>query len=232
MIANFGGTGFGDIALVPGPFLKHPRGIRDIAEWYMSTAMRRDYIKSVFNKQREYALENLECIEPIVGDRIDAVFICGTDFGTQDSQFCSPETFDELWLPQYKAINDWIHEHTEWKTFKHCCGAAERLMSHFIEAGFDIINPVQCSAAGMDPSHLKSSYGGRLVFWGGGVDTQKTLPFGSPEEVREQVLRRCEIFAPGGGFVFNSIHNVVPNTPVENAVAMIDAVHEFNGYSV
>ncbi|MCX6625774.1 MAG: methyltransferase, partial [Acidobacteria bacterium] len=86
--------------------------------------------------------------------------------------------------------------------------------------------PVQCSAAGMDPELLKKKYGPRLVFWGGGVDTQHVLPFGTVEEVRRQVLRRCEIFAPGGGFVFNAIHNIQAGTPVANIVAMIDAVHE------
>jgi uroporphyrinogen-III decarboxylase len=102
----------------------------------------------------------------------------------------------------------------------------EKFLGPFIESGFDIVNPVQCSAAGMDPEHLKRTYGDRLVFWGGGVDTQKLLPFGTPAEVREQVLRRCEIFARGGGFVFNSIHNVQARTPVENLAAMIEAVKE------
>ena len=98
-----------------------------------------------------------------------------------------------------------------------------------LECGFDILNPVQCSAAGMEPEQLKSRFGHRLTFWGGGVDTQQVLPFGTPDQVREQVLRRCEIFAEGGGFVFCPIHNVQARTPVENLVAMIDAVHEFNG---
>jgi uroporphyrinogen-III decarboxylase len=100
-----------------------------------------------------------------------------------------------------------------------------------IEAGFDILNPVQCSATGMDAEKLKSSFGKNLVFWGGGVDTQQVLPFGTAADVREQVLRRCETFAAGGGFVFNSIHNVQAKTPVENIVAMLDAVQEFNGRS-
>ena len=126
-------------------------------------------------------------------------------------------------------MNDWIHAHTTWKAFKHSCGAVEPLMAHFIKAGFDIINPVQCSASGMDPKTLKARYGSRLVFWGGGVDTQKVLPFGTPSQVREQVLARCEIFARDGGFVFNAIHNVQAQTPVRNVVAMIDAVHAFNG---
>jgi uroporphyrinogen-III decarboxylase len=155
--------------------------------------------------------------------------MCGTDFGTQESSFCSPGTYRSLYHPYYKKMNDWIHAHTGWKTFKHSCGAVFDFMPLFIESGFDIINPVQLSANGMDPKALKREFGGDLVFWGGGVDTQKVLPFGTPEEVREQVLHRCEIFAPGGGFVFNSIHNVVAKSPIENVVAMIEAVKEFNG---
>jgi uroporphyrinogen-III decarboxylase len=104
-----------------------------------------------------------------------------------------------------------------------------RFLPSFIDAGFDILNPVQGSAVGMDAAGLKARYGDRLTFWGGGVDTQRTLPFGSPGEVRTQVLERCEIFAAGGGFVFNAIHNVQAETPVANIVAMFDAVREFNG---
>jgi uroporphyrinogen-III decarboxylase len=223
-IVNFGGTAFGDIALVPAPFLKHPRGIRDIAEWYMSTASRQDYIHAVFARQCEIALENLKKIWDVVGNRIHVVFLCGTDFGTQTSQFCSTDTFASLYAPYYKKINDWIHAHTAWKTFKHCCGAVEPFMQPFIDAGFDVINPVQCSAAGMDPEHLKAAYGDELVFWGGGVDTQKTLPFGTPEEVYDQVRQRIDIFGENGGFVFNTIHNLQAKTPVENIASMVRAI--------
>ncbi|MDR3799815.1 MAG: uroporphyrinogen decarboxylase family protein [Terracidiphilus sp.] len=229
VLASFGGTAFGDIALVPAPMLKHPKGIRDVAEWYVSTSSRQNYIHRIFERECEIAIGNLERIHAAVGDKVHAVFVCGTDFGTQTSSFCSVKTFRDLYFPYYKQINDWIHAHTPWKTFKHSCGSVYKFLPSFIEAGFDILNPVQCSATGMEPEQLKAVYGDRLVFWGGGVDTQKVLPFGSASEVREQVLRRCEIFAPGGGFVFNSIHNVQARTPVENIVAMIDAVHEFNG---
>jgi hypothetical protein len=227
--ANFGGTAFGDIALVPAPQLKHPRGIRDVAEWYVSTSSRQDYVHQVFARQCEIAIRNLETIYAAVGDKVQVVFICGTDFGTQSSSFCSVKTFNSLYFPYYKQLNDWIHAHTQWKTFKHSCGAVQKFLPSFIEAGIDILNPVQCSATGMDPEQLKANFGEQLVFWGGGVDTQKVLPFGSPAEVREQVLRRCQIFARGGGFVFNTIHNIQAATPVENIVAMLDAVHEFNG---
>lgn len=229
IFGNFGDTGLGDIALVPGPQMKHPKGIRDITEWYISMVSRQDYLHAVFSRQVEIALENLAKVYEVVGDLPGMVYICGTDFGTQTSTFCSPDTYKELYDPYYKQINGWIHEHTSWKTFKHCCGAVETFMNLFVESGFDVINPVQCSATGMDPKILKERYGDRLVFWGGGVDTQKTLPFGTPEEVRAEVLSRCEIFSPSGGFVFNTIHNVLPNTPVNNFVAMIDAVKEFNG---
>ena len=229
VIAALGGTALGDIALVPGLNLKKPKGIRDVAEWYMSTISRTDYIKGIYERQVEIAIENLTRLYGVIGDNIDAVFICGTDFGTQESTFCSPGDFDDLWLPYYRKMNDWIHQHTPWKTFKHSCGAVENLMSHFIEAGFDIINPVQVNAAGMDPVHLKKNYGKDLVFWGGGIDTQKTLPYATPQKVREEVLRLCEIFNKDGGFVFNTVHNVQANVPITNLVAMIDAVKEFNG---
>lgn len=228
-IANFGGTALGDIALVPGPFMKHPKGIRDVTEWYVSTVTRQDYLHTVFEKQTDVALENLAKLHDLVGDRIEAIFLCGTDFGTQSSLFCSEETFVELYGPHYRKQTDWIHENTGWKVFKHTCGAIVPLIERFIEVGFDILNPVQCSAAGMDPAHLKKTFGDRVVFWGGGVDTQKTLPFGTPEEVEQEVLLRLETFAPGGGFVFDAIHNIQAKTPVKNIIAMIDAVKRFNG---
>jgi uroporphyrinogen-III decarboxylase len=229
VMATFGGTAFGDIALVPAPFLKEPKGIRDVAEWYMSTASRRDYIHQVFAGQCEVGIQNLARIHSAVGDLVDTVFICGTDFGTQTSSFCSVKTFRELYFPYYREVNRWIHANTGWRAFKHSCGSVERFIDSFIEAEFDILNPVQCSATGMAPRHLKDTYGDRIVLWGGGVDTQRTLPFDTPAEVRAEVLERCEVFSRGGGFVFDSIHNIQAGTPVANIVAMIDAVSEFNG---
>jgi len=229
VIANFGGTALGDIALVPAPFLKHPKGIRDIAEWYMSTASRREYVHAIFSRQVEVAIGNLERIAERCRDNVDAVFLCGTDFGTQTGTFCSTPTFRNLWLPYYKQMIDWIHGHTPWKVFKHSCGSVERFIPSMIDAGFDILNPVQCSAANMTPEHLKSAFGDKITFWGGGVDTQKTLPFGSEEDVCAEVRHRCEVFGPGGGFVFNTIHNVQAQTPVENVDAMLQAVAQYNG---
>ena len=229
VIADFGGTGLGDIALVPAPFLKRPKGIRDIQEWYISTLTRQDYVHKIFEKRTEIALHNLEILSPRVDGNVDVIFLCGTDFGTQTSTFCSEGTFRSLYLPYYKRMNDWIHANTRWKTFKHSCGAVETLIPAFIESGFDILNPVQVSASGMDPVHLKKEFGKDIVFWGGGVDTQHTLMFGTPDEVRTQVLKLCEIFSRDGGFVFNTVHNIQGNVPVGNVKAMLDALREFNG---
>jgi hypothetical protein len=226
---HLNGTCLGDIALVPAPFLTNPKGVRGVADWYMLSADEPDFLKKLFDRQAEIALQNMSKLHQIAGDLIDVVVVCGTDFGTQSSLFCSVPSMRDIWLPRYKQINDWIHSHTNWRTFKHSCGAVEPLVDTFIDCGFDILNPVQCSADGMDPQGLKDNYGDRITFWGGGVNTQKILPFGTPEQVRKEVLSRCEVFAPGGGFVFNAIHNVQAQTPIENVIAMIDAVHEFNG---
>jgi hypothetical protein len=229
ILANFGGTAFGDIALVPAPWLKHPRGIRDIAEWYMSTVARFDYVYEVFEMQCEIALANLAKIYAVVGDEVDAVFLTGTDFGTQHGAFISCNAYSALYQPFHKIVNDWVHEHTKWKTFIHSCGSVRALVPFFIESGFDILNPVQCSAANMDAAELKREFGDRIVFWGGGVDTQKTLPFGMPDDVRREVRERIDIFGSGGGFVFNTVHNVQSGAPAENLVAMYETVRACRG---
>jgi Uroporphyrinogen decarboxylase (URO-D) len=226
VVASLGGTALGDIALVPAINLKNPKGIRGVEEWYISTLIREDFIKEIYDRQTDIAIENLKLLHEVIGNKIDVVFTCGTDFGTQNSTFCSTETYDRVWLPYYKKVNDWIHQNTTWKTFKHSCGAVEPLMSHFIESGFDIINPVQINASGMDPGKLKEKYGDKLVFWGGGVDTQGAFAFGTPGQVKEQVKSQCGILNNNGGFVFNTVHNIQANVPFENIVAMLDALKE------
>jgi len=228
IVASLGGTALGDIALVPGLQLKEPKGIRGVEEWYISTVMREDFVKEIFDRQSDIALKNLEKINNAAGNLIDVVFVCGTDFGTQNSTFCSPETFARVWMPYYQKINNWIHQNTGWKTFKHSCGSIDSLMELFIESGFDIINPVQINAAGMDPVMLKKNYGSRITFWGGGVDTQKTFPFGTAAQVKDQVKRQCDILNNDGGFVFNTVHNIQANVPFENVVAMLEALSGLN----
>ncbi|MHB0877663.1 MAG: uroporphyrinogen decarboxylase family protein [Anaerolineae bacterium] len=223
VMANFGGTGFGDIAMVPGPNLRHPKGIRDIEEWYISTITRRDYVYKVFERQCEIGIANLERAHAAVGEQVDVVRVTGTDFGAQQGPFVSPATYRNLFKPFHRAVNDWIHRNTTWKTFIHSCGSVSALIPDFIDAGFDILNPVQCSAADMDPRDLKQRFGGAITLWGGGVDTQRTLPFGSPDDVRREVRQRIGIFSPGGGFVFAAVHNIQAGIPVENLLALFEA---------
>ncbi len=227
LFCTFGGLTFGDIALVPATFLKQPKGIRDIEEWYVSLVMRPDFIKAVFERQAEIAMENLARLYAAVGDRISVIQTNGADFGTQNGPFCSQESYRELFLPYQKKVNGWIHAHTPWKTFMHCCGSIVPLLDLIVEAEFDILNPVQCSATGMESAMLKKNYGDKLTFWGGGVDTQQTLPFGSPAQVRDQVRERIETFAPGGGFVFGAIHNVQALTPIDNLLALFETLKEY-----
>ena len=224
-----GGIGFGDIALVPGPTLKRPKGIRDITEWYMSTVTRQDYIYKVFERQCEIALNNLPRIYDAVGERVSVAWLSGTDFGAQNNCFISPKAFRSLYKPFYKQVNDWIHQNTNWKTFIHSCGSIQPIIPDIIDAGFDILNPVQTSAANMDPQTLKDRFGDQVTFWGGGVDTQHVLPFGSPEEVHQQVRERLEIFGKGGGFVFATVHNVQARIPIDNLLTMYKTIHEYNG---
>lgn len=226
VVAAFGGTGLGDVAFIPGMGLTQPKGIRNISEWYMSTAMRKNFVHELFSRQTDIAIANYERLWKALGNKVDVVFTCGTDFGTQDSQFCSLDTFRELWLPYYQRMNNWIHEHTTWKIFKHSCGAVLPIIPGFIEAGFDILNPIQISAKAMDIQVLKQEFGKELVFWGGGIDTQRILPIATPDEIRTHVLHQCEILGKDGGFVFNAVHNIQANVPIENVVAMIETLKE------
>jgi hypothetical protein len=226
IILTMPGTAFGDIALVPVPWMKHPKGIRDIEEWYVSTATRQDYVRKIFEKQCEIALQNLETLMRVLGNRVQAVFLTGTDFGTQRGTFISVKAYRNLFQPFHRQVNRLIHQKTQWKTFIHSCGSVYDLLPDFIDAGFDILNPVQCSAAKMDARTLKREFGPQVVFWGGGVDTQKTMPFGTADEVYREVRERIEILGEGGGFVFDSVHNIQGNTPGENLQAMFRAIRD------
>lgn len=218
----------GDAGALPAPGLKVTKGIRSLEDWLVAHYTNPDYIKEVYAFQEEVAMQKLKALKAAVGDRIEVVQISATDFGTQKGEFISPSMFCEFYKPIYGRINEWVHNNTNWKVFYHSCGSIVNLLDHFVEIGVDIINPVQCSAAGMDPKMLKEKYGDKLTFWGGGVDTQRTLPFGTPEEVYEEVSERLKIFAPGGGFVFNPVHNVLANTPPENLLAVFKAISDYN----
>ncbi len=228
VVGVFGGAGFGDAASLPGVGLLNPQGIRSMEDFMMAHYLHEDYIHDMFSLQCDVAIKNLELYKQAVGDRIQVIVMGGTDFGSQNGEMISPDMFREFYKPYFQKVNDWVHANTGWKTFYHSCGSIVNLLDDMVEEGVDIINPVQCSAAGMNPQMLKEKYDKKLVFWGGGVDTQKTLPFGTTQEVVEEVKSRCEIFSPGGGFVFSSIHNIVAKSPAKNVAAMFETVKKIN----
>ena len=230
IMLSLAGFSLGNIARVPGPSLKNPRGIRDVEEWYISLTTRRDYIYKLFERQTEINLANLEKVRQAVGERAMVIYWTGTDFGAQDGPFISPKTYRDLFLPFHKQMNDWIHRNTNWKTFIHSCGSVWALIEDFIAAGFDVLNPVQVSAADMSPAKLKERFGDRIVFWGGGVDTQRTLPFGTVDDVRREVRDHVRAFGRRGGYIFNGVHNIQALVPVENILAMYQTARESGRY--
>lgn len=227
IIGIFGLGSLGDPAFVPGAGERYPKGIRKFDDWCMAQLLYPEYIHEVFEMQTQNVLQNLEIYKQAVGDRIQAIVMSGTDFGTQHAPFMNLSTFRELYKPYYTRMNNWVHENTNWKTYYHSCGAISTFLDDFIEMGVDIINPVQLSAAGMDARMLKSKYGGKLTFWGGGIDTQHMLPNGTPEEIKEQVKERLDILAHGGGYIFNTIHNIQGNIKAESIAATFEAAREY-----
>lgn len=173
-------------------------------------------------------LATLEKVCRSVGDIVDIIRF-GDDLGMISGPFMSPETYRKLFKPRHRILCDYVKSHSQMHTFIHSCGSIAALLPDLIDTGIEIINPVQTNAAGMDPAFLKREFGADVTFWGGGIDTASMLNRGTPAQVREQVLERMEIFSPGGGFVFNTVHNILPDVPPQNIVAMYDAIAEFNG---
>ena len=224
LVGNFWGAGFGDIAVVPGPHVLQPEGVRDPEEWYVSMITRSGYIRDIFGYQCDLGMKNLKLYREAVGGRIDVITMSGTDFGSQGGPFISPDVYREMFKPLHSRMNKWVHENTGWKTFFHTCGSIGAFLEEFAEAGIDILNPVQVSAKGMEPEKLKADYGDTFVFWGGAVNPQKTLPFGSPGEVAEEARRNIRIFSEEGGYVMANVHNIQINVPTENILALYKSV--------
>lgn len=200
------------------------------ADWMMMLLTEPDTCHQMMHRAVEATISCLKLVHQAVGDYCFAWGIAADDSGTQRGEVIRPELWDRMIKPHYRQLCDWIHQHTNWKTFLHCCGSVYHLIPHFIEAGIDILNPVQTSAAQMEPERLKREFGGRIVFWGGGCDTQRVLGSAGPEQVREHVRQRLEIFKPGGGYVFNQVHNIQPNVPAENITAAFDAAYQHGAY--
>ncbi len=197
------------------------------SEWMVMLMTEKETCHAMMDKSVEAAIKCFEQLHQAVGDSCFAWGIASDDSGTQRGEFINPELWVEMIKPHYAKLCAWIHQHTGWKTFLHSCGSIYHLVPHLIEAGVDILNPIQTSAANMEPDRLKREFGGKIVFWGGGCDTQRVLQTASPKEIREHVRARLGIFKPGGGYVFNQVHNIQPNVPAENIIAMLDAAYEF-----
>lgn len=176
------------------------------------------------DKLVEIHLANLERFLAAVGEYID-IILFGDDLGMQTGPMMSPKMYCEFFKPRHKLLWNRAKELAHVKVMLHCCGGVRELLLHLIEAGLDAINPVQISCSGMDAVELKAEFGSEITFWGGGCDTRDVLPNGTPQQVAEHVKKQVEILRPGGGFVFQQVHNILANVPPENIVAMLDAVN-------
>jgi uroporphyrinogen decarboxylase len=197
------------------------------SEWMIMLMTEKETCHEMMDRSVDAAIRCFEQLHDAVGDAPFAWGIASDDSGTQRSEFIRPELWAEMIKPHYARLCAWVHRNTGWKTFLHCCGSIHGLIPHMIEAGVDILNPIQTSAANMQPERLVAEFGGKIVFWGGGCDTQRVLPTATTEEIREHVRERLAIFKLGGGYVFNQVHNIQTNIPAENIIAMLDAAYEY-----
>jgi uroporphyrinogen decarboxylase len=212
-------------------------GITEIAAWtrgyedyYADLAANHQLASKLMDKVNAVKMAYWGRALEEVGDYVD-VMMLGDDFAGQDRLLMSPQTWRKLVKPRLKELFDCLHAQSQAKLFLHSCGAVREVIPDLIEIGLDILNPIQVSAVGMDSAELKREFGKDLVFWGGGVDTQQVLPYGSPEEVRAEVRRRLDDLMPGGGFVFNPVHNIQGDVPTENLMAMWETLREYGVYS-
>lgn len=209
-----------------GAFLEGGQGLRGWDQFMMDIAGDRAFTEALLDKMLENYLRNVELYLDAVGDYIQVIQM-GGDMGTQNGPQIRPKTYYEIFQPREKALWGRIHQlKPDVGVFLHCCGGIYELIPGIIDAGLDILNPVQISAKGMDPIRLKREFGEKLCFWGGGCDTQSVLPFGTPDEVYQHTRRNIEIFSPGSGFVFSQVHNIQATVPTENILAMFQAVED------
>jgi uroporphyrinogen decarboxylase len=199
--------------------------LRGFEDGYMDLAGDPTRARRLMERILEVKLEYWSTILPQVAGAVDVVGEAD-DLGGQDRTLFSPATYRRLVKPLHRELFAFLHAHTDARVYFHSCGAVRELIPDLIEIGVDVLNPVQVSAAGMDSASLKREFGRDLVFWGGGVDTQRVLGSGTQDEVRAEVRRRVGDLAPGGGFVFAAVHNIQPNVPPENVLAMRRAVRE------
>jgi len=200
--------------------------LRRMDNFLMDLVAEPEQVERLLDALMERHLAVLEKACNAVGDVADIIRF-GDDLGTSHGPFMSPDTYRQLFKPRHTILCDYVHRHSGMKTFLHSCGSIRALLPDLIEAGYDVINPVQTTCRGMEAEGLKKDFGKDICFWGGGCDTRTILPEATPAEVKEHVKRRLEIFMPGGGFVFNTVHNILPEVPPQNIAAMFEAIEEF-----
>ncbi|RLE11701.1 methyltransferase, partial [Candidatus Aerophobetes bacterium] len=201
--------------------------LRRIDNFLIDLVMDQKNVERLLDALMEQHMPFLEKVCQSVGDIADIIRF-GDDLGMDSGPFMSPEIYRKLFKPRHKMLCDFVKKHSKMHTFIHSCGSIYQLIPDIIEAGIEIINPVQTNAKDMEPEKLKKEFGSDVTFWGGGADTRAVLNRAKPNEVKEHVKRRLEIFSKGGGFVFNTVHNILPDVPPENIMAMFKAIEEFN----
>jgi len=212
------------IGLFGGNMFELPQWLYRMDHYLLATGMYPDKVLELSEKLCEIHLENLEKWMSAVGPFVDVVLF-GDDLGGQQGPLISPDAYRELYKPFHKKLWGRAKELADVKVQLHCCGGIYELLEDLIEAGLDAVNPVQISCRGMEPRRLKEEFGGRITFWGGGCDTQSVLPMATPDRIGEHTREQVGIFAPGGGFVFQQVHNILANVPPENIVAMLESIH-------
>jgi uroporphyrinogen-III decarboxylase len=198
-------------------------------QWLCMLLLEKETANEMMGLCAEATIKKLKLLHEAVGDRCFAWGVISDDSGTQQSGVISPDVFDEMIKPHYKTVCDWVHQNTNWKTFLHSCGSVYDYLPYWIEAGVDIFNPVQISARNMKPEKLVDEFGDKIVFWGGGCDTQYILPFADKDAVKEHVRENLTAFKRCSGFVFSQVHNIQQDVPVENILAMYEAVEKYGG---
>jgi uroporphyrinogen decarboxylase len=204
--------------------------LRRMDNFLMDLVIDQNNVERLLDALMEVHLGTLQKICSAVGDVVDLVRF-GDDLGMETGPFMAPGIYKKLFKPRHKILCDTVKANSQMHPFLHSCGSIYKLLPDLIEVGYEVINPIQTSACDMEPRLLKSEFGSNITFWGGGCDTRRVLNRATPAEVKDHVTERLEIFSPGGGFVFNTVHNILPDVPPENIVAMYEAVHEFNTHS-
>ncbi len=203
--------------------------MRGLQQWFIDLATDPEFCEALLDQTLRYWLDWFRLFLDEVGDLVDVIMI-GDDLAGQTGPLFRPEVYRAIVKPRQKRLVQYIRSRTAAKIWYHTCGACAAYIPDLLDIGVDILNPVQVSAKGMDPAALKAAFGDRLVFWGGAVDAQHVLPSAAPEIVREDVRRNLQAWKPGGGYVFNNVHNIQAGVPPENVVALFDAAYEFGGY--